>query len=812
MNVSLDWLKDYITIKIPLKELAERLTIFGLEVESTRELGQRYDKYTVGEVLAVRRHPSADKLWLCDVNVGSETLQIVCGAPNVAAGQRVAVATVGAVVAHDQHDPEGRPFVLRQAQIRGELSAGMICSAFELDLGEDRDGILVLTGRSRVGTPLAEYLGLDDTILEIGVTPNRPDALSHFGIAREIGAMLSSRVMLPRLGIKEDPRRTAAYASVRIQDVEDCPRYTARIVLDVKIGDSPDWIKDRLTAIGVRPVNNIVDITNYVLMEIGHPLHAFDYDRINGHSIIIRKASPGEPFITLDNKARTLRGSELLICDAERPIAIAGVMGGANSEISEETRNVLIEGAYFAPRSIRRASKSLGISTEASQRFERGADPNITEWAVDRAASLIKESGGGRVLKGRIDEYPKKILPRRIKVRLRRTNEILGTSLTAKEASTFLRRLSIPLMESGKGVRSSGELTFRIPTWRPDLEHEIDLVEEIARVYGYSKIETSARSLLSYPDEPPERDFTETIREWLVGSGYNEIVTNSMQDKSLASLTSESFVEIANPISKDMAALRTSLIPSALDVIRHNIFHGTKDFRVFEFGKVYFRDGSSKGDGSIPGFREEDRLLLAYTGTTGPRNWGGNQPQSDIPFVKGELETLFQKIFLDKHKFIPYPTTKALTEVGLSVEINGRSAGIMGLVGRELLRDFEIDQDVLVAELSIEPLVRSLGHPRRHRELPKYPSVMRDLALIVDAGVPVERIGEEIQTAGRPLLSKLELFDVYTGEQIDSGKKSCAFALEFMAEDHTLTQQEVDRVMKQIIERVSLRLQATLRS
>ena len=812
MNISLNWLRDYITIKAPVKELAERLTMFGLEVERTRELGERYDKYVVGEVLDVRRHPSADKLWLCDVNVGSQKLQIVCGAPNVAAGQRVAVATVGAVVAHDQHDPEGRPFVIRQAQIRGELSAGMICSAFELDLGEDREGILVLTGRSRVGMPLADYLGLEDTILEIGVTPNRPDALSHFGVAREIGAMLSSQARLPRVGIKEDRQRAVTYARVRILDVEDCPRYTARIVLDVKVGESPGWIKDRLNAVGVRPVNNIVDITNYVLMEIGHPLHAFDYDRINGHSIMIRKASAGEPFVTLDNKARTLRGSELLICDAERPIAIAGVMGGANSEISEETRSVLIEGAYFAPRSIRRTSKSLGISTEASQRFERGADPNITEWAVDRAASLIKESCGGRVLKGRIDEYPKKILPRRVKLRLGRTNELLGTNLTAKEVSSFLMRLSIPLVGSGKGLRPSGDLAFRIPTWRPDLEHEINLVEEVARVFGYSKIETSARSLLSYPHNPPERDYTETIREWLVGSGYNEIVTNSMQDKSLASISSESYVEIANPISKDMAALRTSLIPSALGVIRHNIFHGTKDFRVFEFGKVYFRNGASEGNGSIPGFREEDRLLLGYTGMTGPRNWDRNQPQSDIPFVKGELETLFEKIFLDKHKFIPYPTTKALTEVGLSVEINGRSAGMMGLVGRELLRDFEIDQDVFVAELSIEPLVRSLGQPRRYRELPKYPSLMRDLALIVDAGVPVEKIGEEIRAAGRPLLSRMELFDVYTGEQIDSGKKSCAFALEFMTEDHTLTQQEVDGVMKQIIDRVSLRLQATLRS
>jgi phenylalanyl-tRNA synthetase beta chain len=812
MNVSLDWLNDYITIDIPVKELAERLTMFGLEVESTRELGQRYDKYVVGEVLTVRRHPSADKLWLCEVNVGSQALQIVCGAPNVAAGRRVAVATVGAVVAHDQHDPEGRAFVIRKAQIRGQLSEGMICSAFELDLGEDREGILVLTGRSSIGMPLAVYLGLDDTVLELGITPNRPDALSHFGIAREVGAILSKHARLPRVGIKEDPRKATAFASIRILDVEDCPRYTARIVLDIKVGDSPAWIKDRLSAIGVRPVNNVVDITNYVLMEIGHPLHAFDYDRISGHSIVVRKASPGEPFVTLDNKARKLRGSELMICDGERPIAIAGVMGGANSEINNETRNVLIEGAYFAPRSIRRTSKSLGISTEASQRFERGADPNITEWALDRAVSLVQQSCGGRVLKGRIDQYPKKILSRRIKLRLKRTNELLGTSLTAKEASSFLKRLSIPVVASGKGARSLGELMFTTPTWRPDLEREIDLVEEIARVYGYSKIGTSARSLLSYPNVPPERDYPATIREWLVGSGYHEIVTNSMQDKSLASLSFENFVEIANPINKDMAALRTSLIPSALGVIRHNIFHGTKDFRVFEFGKVYFRTASSEGNGSRSGFQEEERLLLACTGAIGPPNWDGIQPQSDILFVKGELETLFQKIFLDKLKFIPYPTTKALTEVGLGIEINGRTAGVMGLVGRELLKGFEIDQDVCVAEISLEPLVRSLGQPRRYRELPKYPSVMRDLALIVDAGVPVEKIAEEIRSAGRPLLSKMELFDVYTGEQIGGGKKSCAFALEFMAEDHTLTQQEVDRVMKEIIDRVSLRLQATLRS
>lgn len=812
MKASLNWLKEYIGIDAPIREVAEQLTMLGLEVEDIQELGERFKKFLVGEVQAVIKHPAADNLVVCTVATGSELLEIVCGAPNVAPGQKVAVALPGAIVPHGQHDPDGKSFVVSEATIRGVRSRGMICSSYELDLGEDRAGILVLGARARPGMPLAEYWGLDDTVLEIGITPNRPDALSHIGIAREIGAISSKRAKIPAVPLREGKRRTSAFASVRIEDRLGCPRYTARVIMGLSVAESPDWMKNRLTAIGIRPVNNVVDITNYVLMEIGQPLHAFDYDKIAGHAIVVRPASVNEVFVTLDGKSRQLRGSDLLICDRERPIAIAGVMGGANSEISVSTVNIIIESAHFSAKGIRRTSKRLGLNTDASQRFERGADPNITAWAVDRAAYMIQKECGGEVLRGRIDQYPKRIAPSRIKLRLKRMNELLGTTLHAKETSSLLKRLSI-LPESPMPRKSSGgALTFEVPTWRPDIEREIDLIEEVARIYGYNRIETGSRSVLRHSEKGPGEDFEGFLRQWLGGGGFNEVVTNSMQEKSIASLSSEQYIEIANPISKEMAALRTSLIPSILSVVRNNIFHGRRDLRLFEIGKVYFRQNRPGNDGSTIRFAEEDRLILALCGQAFPSSWDVKPRQYDMSDLKGEVEALFCKIYLDKFKFIPYPNTKALTDIGLSIEINGRGAGSMGRVKTDLLKMYEIEQDLFVAELSIDSLVGSRSRQKTYRPLAKYPPVMRDLALIVDEGLPVGRIEDEIRAAGSELLLELDLFDVYAGEQIEPGKKSCAFALEFMSEDHTLTQEEVDGIMKKIIGLVSSRLQATLRS
>ncbi|MBI3189986.1 MAG: phenylalanine--tRNA ligase subunit beta, partial [Ignavibacteriales bacterium] len=579
MRISLKWLRQYVDINVTPEDLAHRLTMVELEVEDIEYMGAKYDKFVVGKVLEVSKHPNANKLTVCKVDVGTEVLQIVCGAPNVAPNQIVPVGLSGAVVPHNQNDPEGKPFTLSNVKLRGVDSYGMICSVSELGLGDDKDGIMVLESSAKVGSPLAEYLGQDDIVFEVGITPNRADALSHVGIAREVGALLDGKLKLPEIKLHESKELASNHASILIEDAENCPRYSGRVLFNVKVAESPKWLQDFLIAVGVRPVNNVVDVTNYVLLEIGHPLHAFDYDTLTGHKIVVRRASEGEKFIALDHKERTLKSETLMICDGEKNIAVAGVMGGENTEITSSTVNVLLESAYFNPTSIRRTSKYLGITSDASQRFERGANPNITDWAIDRAASLIQEICGAKVLSGVIDVYPQKIEPRTVPLRVNRTNQILGTDLNKTTVTNLLKKLELKPLVS-KASQKTDELLFEVPTFRIDLEREVDLIEEVARVFGYDNIQTDVTSQFSFSSDPPKRDFETELREWFVGRGFNEAVINSMNDIETAHLSSPDYVEVANPISKDMAALRTSLLTGLLNCVRSNLFHGTKTVRL----------------------------------------------------------------------------------------------------------------------------------------------------------------------------------------------------------------------------------------
>ncbi len=812
MKISLKWLKQYIDVEASPEEIAERLTMLGLEVESIEDLGSRYRGFVVGQVVSVMKHPNADKLTVCKVNVGKDVVQIVCGAPNVAADQKVAVGLVGAVVPRNQHDPNGARFTLAHVKLRGQDSFGMICSAYELDIGEEREGIVVLDRTARPGTPLADQLGLNDVVFEIGITPNRGDAMSHIGIAREVAVVFGRKLRLPAAKCREAKTPASRYAAVRIEDKTNCPRYSARLVFGVSVAPSPKWLQAFLSAVGIRPVNNIVDVTNYVLMEIGHPLHAFDYDQLKGHSLIIRPAGEGQSFVTLDHKERKLKGDTLMICDGEREIAIAGVMGGENSEITPSTTNILIESAYFRPQSIRRTAKYLGLSTDASQRFERGADPEITLWAVDRAACLIQQVSGGEVLRGSIDRYPRKIPRQEVVLRPKKLNEILGISLNEQKISSLLAKLEIQPAGGTRGKKAAVEkISFLIPSYRRDLEREIDLIEEVARVHGYDKIDTKSEAAIDVPEMMAERDLSAEIRDWLCGSGYREIVTNSMQERDVALLASENIVGIANPISREMAALRTSLIPGMLQVVRTNIFHGSSDLWLFEFGKKYFHEPAG-GAHPVDRFVEQGWLMMAYTGRVKPASWDRKSELIDLFDVKGELTTMFKKIFLDKYKFIPYSTTNALTETGLRIEINGETVGYLGLISKPLLRQYEIEQEVYVAELHLDVLKHHLGTARKFQRLPRFPSILRDVALVVDENVPVGTIEQGILEAGRPMLARAELFDIYRGEQIGPGKKSTAYALEFVSEEHTLTQEEIDRVMKSIISRVQSTLKAELRA
>ena len=812
MKISLKWIKRYINLTASPEEIAERLTMAGLEVEGIEDLGSKYRGFVVGEVISAIKHPNADKLTVCRVNIGDNELQIVCGAPNVAAGLKVAVGVVGAIVPHNQHEPNGEPLTLAHVKLRGQDSFGMICSAYELGLGEDKDGIIVLDRSARTGVPLADHLGLNDVVFEIAITPNRGDAMSHFGIAREMAMIFGKKINMPVVKCAESKMAVSRHASVRIVDRVNCPRYTARLIFGVKVARSPKWLQDTLSSIGIRSVNNIVDVTNYVLMEIGHPLHAFDYDVLKGHELVIRPALERQSFVTLDHKERRLRSDTLMICDGEREIAIAGVMGGENSEITQSTTNIVIESAYFRPQSIRRSAKYLGLSTDASQRFERGADPEITLWAADRAASLIQQTSGGEILKGRIDVYPKKIPLQEVNLRAKKLNEVLGINLSEQKIYSFLAKLEIYPTKSPRIKRAAEKKArFLIPSYRRDLEREIDLIEEVARVHGYDKIGTKTEAPVAVPETKPERELAEELRDWLSGSGYREIVTNSMQEREVALLASSRIVEISNPINREMSALRTSLIPGMLQVVRRNVFHGSSDLCLFEIGKKYFCEKAG-GVQQVDRFIEEGWLMMAYTGRVKPVSWDRKSEPIDLFDVKGEVATLFKKIFLDKYKFIPYSTTNALTEKGLHVEINGEGVGYLGQISKALLSQYEIEQDLYVVELHLDALRHHLGAERKFQRLPRFPSVLRDLALVVDEDVPVGTIEAEILEAGRPMLTRVELFDIYRGDQIGSRKKGTAYALEFVSEEHTLTQEEIEKVMKRIVSRVQSAFNAELRA
>lgn len=809
MKISHKWLKNYIDLEAEPEEVKEKLTMLGLEVESVDYPGEKFKNFYVGEVLEVSKHPNADKLTVCRVRVGKDTLQIICGAPNVAAGQKVPVALVGAVIPRNQHDPEGKPFVLTKAKIRGVESYGMICSEFELGLGDDKEGIMVLEPDAKVGQPLAEYFGLDDVIYDVSVTPNRPDCLSHIGVARELAVAFGLKLKKPEFKVVESDERITDYASVEIIDTLNCPRYAARVVLNVKVEPSPKWLQDYLRAVGLRPINNIVDITNFVLYEVGHPLHAFDYDKLAGHKIVVKCANDGEVFITLDGKARVLRKDTLMICDAEKPVAIAGVMGGANTEITDETKNVLIESAYFNPISIRRTSKYLGLSTDASYRFERGADPEAVIWAVNRAAQLMAEIAGGEVLQGIIDVYPVEIKPKVVSLRFSRLNSVIGFEFSQDEVVKILEGLELEILN-----RDEKSLTVKVPTFRVDIEREIDLIEEVARVYGYDRIPDKMRSVVHFSTEKVRVDFHNFVRERLIGAGFKEVVTNSMLDEEKASLFGENFVKVLNPLSREMSALRTSLIPSALDVVKHNFGYGVKNLKFFEIGKVFrLAFDEDEKPRYVDNYVEEERLLILMTGVAEPVSYDLGERIFDIYDLKGEVENLFRGIFLENYRFIYYSNNSDIAELEIGIEIGGKYAGRLIKVGDEILNKFDIKADIYIAEIDFDLLCKNSRFEERHYiELPRFPSVFRDLAFVVDESVPVGEVENAIKEKAGAVLKSIRLFDIYRGERIGEGKKSVAFSLEILSKEKTLTDEEVNELIQKVVKYVEQKFEAKLRS
>ena len=804
MRVLQHWLQEYLKFSIPPETLVERLTMLGLEFERWEDLGKKYEGFVVGRVDACAKHPNADRLSVCQVHVGKESLQIVCGAPNVAAGQKVAVGRVGATVPRDMHDPSGKPFVLREVKIRGVESFGMICSEAELDLGSDAGGIMVLDPDAKAGRPLAEYLGSNDIAYDVEITPNRPDWLSHIGVAREIGVLAGKAPALPKVRVHEGATPIRRHLSIRVEDRKNCLRFAARVVRGVKIAPSPSWLQNRLRNAGMRPRNNVVDVTNYVMLECGHPLHAFDYALLKGGSIVVRQAAPGTRFTTLDDKEHVLPPDAVMVCDAEREVSIAGVMGGKNSEINDTTVDIVIESAYWNPASIRKTSKALGVLTDASQRFERGADPGAVRYALDRATSLIHELAGGEVLKGTIDVYPKKIKERTVVLRPARVNHVLGTALTPAQIVHALEVLEIPLVR-----RAKGSLAFRVPTFRVDITQEIDLIEEVARVHGYDAILPQTSAAIDFGAPMKMADTAEQIRCHLIGQGFREIICNPMRDEARSVPPGIEPVRVLNPLSKDMAIMRPSLLPGMLEAVALNQNHGNPDLRLFEVGHVFRVDPSAEGR-LVDDYVEEERVALVTCGKASPSNWGTPDRKVDIYDLKGAVEGFVEALGLDKRRFISYPTSNGLTEQGLAVEIQGLPSGNLGKVTADTLARYGIEGEVFAAEL---PVARLENQSRPvYEPLPRFPVVRRDVAFILDVSTEAGRVAEEIRRSASELLVSVSVFDVYRGAEMPAGKKSLAFALMLMSKDKTLTDREIDEAVAGIVKHIEQTFSAVLRS
>lgn len=827
MKISYDWLSEYVDLEgVSPQKLADILTMAGLEVDELIIHKPAMDGVVVGHVLTAERHPNADRLSVCTVNIGDETpLHIVCGGPNVAAGQRVPVATIGTVLELPSRDnpDELVPVTIRKGKIRGEVSEGMICSESELGLGPGHEGILVLDDDAVIGQPFEEYLRergsmKEDATFDVAITPNRPDATSHIGMARDVAAILQRPLKKPNVRV---PEAGTSAARIQIDAPKTCARYVGLIVRGVKIGPSPEWLQDRLAAVGLRPINNVVDVTNFVMYEIGQPLHAFDLKQLAGDDqheavIIVRETTTQETFTTLDGVERKLPVGALLICDAERPVAVAGVMGGENSEVTDETADLLIESAWFDPVSIRKTSKALSLQTDSSYRFERGVDTQIQSWAAARAAELIAEVAGGTIDPVIVDEHPTPTESLEITVRPERVSAVLGEEIPGDTASDLLRAIEFEVLHEDSGLRVT------VPSFRPDVEREIDVIEEIARLYGYDNIPLPGRTVL--PSLTPRQDlrlaYKKTAADRLAGLGFQELYTNSLLPEKTAiqfavpSLTGSSAeaVVTANPINQDMAALRPSLLPGALSVIAYNQNRGAEAIRLFEFGHVFGK--ADDADALVEGYREREYLLITLSGQATRSSWDQNERDADFFDLKGIVFHLFTALGIKEIEEIVETNDDGLTPYRLILKSSGSRIAALAQTHKSIDKQFDLRKPVFFAEIDWSRLADLLADlPEvRYQPVPKFPTIQRDLAVTVDKTSAAGPLLETIRKSGAPLLRSVEIFDLYQGERIDSGKKSIAFSLSFQAANRTLTDKVIDKQVRQIVSVLENEHNATLRS
>ena len=801
MKVPISWLKEYVDITIPIEDIARKLTMAGFEVEEIIRTGSGWDKVVVGQIKAINPHPNADRLTLPTLDLGSEEATVVCGAPNLKVGDKVPFAYVGAELL-DGHT--GKLEVLKTAKIRGVESSGMVCSEKELGISDRHEGIMVLPVDAPVGTPLADYMG--DVVLDIDITPNRADCLSVIGIAREVAALTGQKTHIPDIIYEETGDPLEAQITIEINAPDLCPRYAVTLIKNVTIAESPPWVQQRLLAAGMRPINNLVDVTNYVMLEYGQPLHSFDYEKIRGKKIIVRRASDYEPMITLDDNERELDSGMLVISDPMGAVAVAGVMGGANSEVTENTTSILLEAASFNPKSIHYTGRHLGIPSEACMRFERGISRELALPALKRATQLLAELGGGEVAKGIVDIYPETLIQEPITLSAAEVKRCIGREYILDEIANALELLGFDIKRND----TAGEVTATAPYWRTDVSIREDLIEEVARVVGYEEIPTT---MISEPipkhDPPPVVELKREITRLLVGFGLQEVMTYTMTSRDIINRIStgqkadeSSLIKVSNPMTADQEYMRPSLRMNLLTALESNRRFQDGGIRIFEVGKVFV-----PRQDDLP--EEREMLCGLIAGIDTEHSWHGEGRQSDFYDAKGVIESLLGKLGIDA-VFVPGKDTGLHASRQASVTVDGKEIGIVGEVHPLVLEKFDIDEPVYLFEIDLPVLLEHTLADRTFTALPRFPSVVRDMALIVDSAVVHTQIVEIIK--GFSLVVVVEIFDVYSGEQVPPGKKSLAYRLTYQSPDHTLTDKEVNKVQEQILKKLEKDLGATLRA
>ena len=822
MKVTLNWLKQYVDFDWPPEELAERLTMLGIEVEGVKKLGGEFEGIVVAEILTKDKVPGSDKLSVCKVNDGMVERTIICGAQNHQPGDKVPLILPNFALPLKPGDKE--PFVIKERKVFGITSQGMMCSPQELGLPDQADGLLILPNDAKIGQSFAEFLGrpAGDVLYDLEVTPNRPDLNSLIGIAREIAAITGNALKIPQTeiaGPAGNPSPAAAdLVAIRLEDAELCPRYTARVVRGVKIGPSPDCLNQTLEKIGIRSINNVVDVTNFVMLESGQPLHAFDCHLIakgkEGKPVIVaRRAAAGEKFTTLDGQARTLTDGMLLIADESKAIALAGVMGGQNTEINNSTADVLIESAYFKPQNIRATAKKLDLRTEASYRFERGADIGICDWASRRAAQLILQTAGGQLAEGVVDAYPRPVEQKEITLRHQKVNELLGIDLRPERMDYYLGQLGLKIAgRKARPVDADGPpepATFRIPTFRVDLKREVDLIEEIARMHGVENIpSTPPRGAVGSNDFDAVFDQLTGVRGILTGLGLDEAQGQTLISNAKVRSENSKPLALTNPLSSDMDVLRPSLLPGLLDSLRHNISRKNNDAALFEIGRVFV-----PADGAV---REERRAAMAMTGLRNPPFWSGDERDAkcDIFDLKGVLEGFLEELGLRGLTFVPRSGSTAIFLESAEIHLGKNALGEFGQLTPALAKENDLRDAVLLAELNLDlvlSLARRNASVKTFKPLPAFPSIRRDVAMLVPEATTHEAVLNAVKSAKPQNLERVELFDVFRGKSMPEGSKSMAYAFTYRSAERTLTDAEVTATHEKLVELFKRSLQAVIR-